>query len=125
MRRAWTVAVGIAAMAAASLMIGCGGGGGDSAGGVDLARGEKLFRQTCATCHGMDGQGIDKLGKPLINSEFVALNSDSALLQFIIEGRPATHPDNTQGVDMPPRGGNPNLTDDDLASIIAYSRTLK
>ena len=125
MRRAWTLAVGIAVVAAVSLMIGCGGGGGGSEGGVDLARGEKLFRQTCSTCHGMDGQGIDKLGKPLINNEFVALNSDSALLQFIIEGRPATHPDNTQGVDMPPRGGNPGLTDEDLASIIAYSRTLK
>lgn len=104
-------------------MIGCGGGAPE--GGVDLASGEKFFRQTCAICHGMDGEGIDKLGKPLVSSEFVALNSDSALLEFLIEGRPATHPDNTQGVDMPPRGGNPNLTDEDLSAIIAYTRTLK
>lgn len=124
MRRALTVTLGVVLTAGIGL-IGCGGGGGGSEGGVDLASGEKLFRQTCATCHGMDGQGIDKLGKPLINNEFVTLNSDSALLQFIVEGRPATHPDNTQGVDMPPRGGNPNLTDDDLLAIIAYSRTLK
>ena len=38
-------------------------------------------------------------------------------------GRPAYHPDNTQGVDMPPKGGNPALTDDDLLAIIAFQRT--
>jgi mono/diheme cytochrome c family protein len=106
-------------------VVACGGGGGDSAGGgIDLALGEKLFRQTCATCHGMDGQGIDNLGKPIVGNEFVALTSDANLLKFLIEGRPATHPDNERGVDMPPRGGNPGLTDDDLASIVAYARVL-
>jgi len=106
-----------------ALTVGCGGGG--SEGGDVLVLGEKLYRQTCATCHGMNGQGIDRLGKPLIGNEFVALNSDSALVDFLIEGRPARHPDNTQGVDMPPRGGNAKLTDDDLAAIVAYTRTLK
>ena len=107
------------------LTVGCGGGDGDSAGGgVDLAVGEKLFKQTCAICHGMEGQGIDKLGKPIVGNEFVALHSDADLVEFLIEGRPATHPDNERGVDMPPRGGNPGLTDDDIASIVAYARTL-
>ncbi len=115
----------VAAVAALVLgsMIGCGGG--SSEGGPDLAQGEKLYRQTCATCHGMDGEGIDKLGKPLAGSEFVALNSTSDLVQFLIEGRPATHPDNDRGVDMPPRGGNPSLTDTDLEAIVLYSRTLE
>ena len=125
MRRRWKAAPVLGLMTIALLVgtIGCGGGG--SEGGTDLARGEKLYRQTCATCHGMQGEGIDRLGKSLIGNEFVALNSDSALLEFIIEGRSATHPDNTQGVDMPPRGGNARLTDDDIAAIIAYTRTLK
>jgi mono/diheme cytochrome c family protein len=90
-----------------------------------MAQGEKLFRQTCATCHGMNGEGIDKLGKPLIGNEFMALTSTSDLVKFIVEGRPATHPDNERGVDMPPRGGNPGLTDEDIEAIVAYARTLE
>lgn len=111
-------------VAALSAMTACGGGSGGG-GGDQVALGQKLFRQTCATCHGMNGEGIDRLGKPLIGNEFVAVTSSSALVQFLAEGRAATHPDNTRGVDMPPRGGNPSLTDDDLAAIVAYVRTLQ
>jgi disulfide bond formation protein DsbB len=125
MRRVSALALMMVTAAGLSVLAGCGGGGGAPEGGVDVAAGGKLFRQTCSTCHGMKGEGIDKLGKTLIGNEFVALQSDQALVQFLIEGRPATHPDNTRGVDMPPRGGNPNLTEQDLASIIAYVRTLK
>jgi len=124
MRRVSALALMMMMAAASSLIVGCGGGGAPE-GGVDVAAGGKLFRQTCSTCHGMNGEGIDKLGKTLIGNEFVALQGDQALVQFLIEGRPATHPDNTRGVDMPPRGGNPNLTEQDLASIVAYVRTLK
>ena len=35
-----------------------------------------------------------------------------------------SHPDNTSGVEMPPKGGNPGLTDEQLTDIIAYIRTL-
>lgn len=119
----WLAVVGT--LLVLGLSVGCGGSGSDSAGGgLDLAQGEKLFRQTCSTCHGMNGEGVDRLGKPLIGNEFVALNSDRNLVKFLIEGRPRTHPDNERGVDMPPRGGNPNLTDEDLAAIVAYARTL-
>ena len=124
MRRASALALMMVMAAALTVMAGCGGGGAPE-GGVDVAAGGKLFRQTCSTCHGMNGEGIEKLGKTLIGNEFVALQSDQTLVQFLIEGRPATHPDNTRGVDMPPRGGNPNLTDQDLASIVTYMRTLK
>ncbi|WP_448601203.1 hypothetical protein [Thermoflexus hugenholtzii] len=44
-------------------------------------------------------------------------------MEFIKKGRPATDPANTTGVDMPPKGGNPALTDQDLADIIAFLRT--
>ena len=123
-----TLAWGAAVLAVAALTtVACGGGdgGGGGGGAVDgkLARGEKLFQQTCATCHGADGHGMPKLGKDLHNNEFTMGLSDQEMLQFIKEGRPAWHPDNTQGVDMPPRGGNPALTDEDLLAIIAFQRT--
>ena len=121
-----TLAVGVLAVAAL-VAIGCGGGGGDAGGGdamaAKIAKGEKLYQQTCATCHGADGRGMPKLGKDLHNNQFTVGLSDEEMLAFVIEGRPAYHPDNTQGVDMPPRGGNPALTDEDILAIIAFQRT--
>ena len=121
-----TLAVGVLAVAAL-VAVGCGGGGGDAGGdgGADakIAQGEKLYQQTCATCHGADGHGMPKLGKDLHDNAFTKGLHDEEMLQFIKEGRPAYHPDNTQGVDMPPKGGNPALTDDDLLAIIAFQRT--
>ena len=45
--------------------------------------------------------------------------------QFLIEGRPATHPDNSRGVDMPPKGGNPALTNENLQQIVVYLRSIQ
>jgi disulfide bond formation protein DsbB len=115
-------AVAIAAAVVAAT--GACGGGGAAGGGDQLALGQRYFRQTCATCHGMNGEGIDRLGKPLAGNELVVVSSTSALIELLAAGRPATHPDNTRGVAMPPRGGNPSLTDEDLAAIVAYLRTL-
>jgi disulfide bond formation protein DsbB len=88
-----------------------------------VARGEELF-VLCAACHGIDGRGIQGLGKNLVESEFVASLTDEELLAFIQTGRPVWDAANTTGVDMPPRGGNPALTDEDIMAIIAYIRTL-
>ena len=121
----------------------CGGGGGDNndaAGGGsepaspteapemaagDPAKGEELFNSTCAACHGQGGVGIEGLGKSIPDSEFIRSQSDAELLAFIKAGRPSSDPANTTGVDMPPKGGNPALTDEDIMDIIAYFRTLQ
>ena len=90
----------------------------------DAARGLEVFNGTCAVCHGADGAGISGLGKPLAGSEFVSARSDDELFGFLIVGRAADDPDNSTGIAMLPRGGNPNLTDSDLYDVIAYLRTL-
>ena len=64
------------------------------------------------------------LGKPFTTSDFVTSKSDAELLAFIKVGRPVGDPDNTTGIDMPPKGGNPALTDAQLMDVIAYIRTL-
>jgi disulfide bond formation protein DsbB len=79
----------------------------------------------CIACHGPGGVGVEGLGKPFTTSEFVRSQTDAELLAFVKVGRPIGHPDNTTGVDMPPKGGNPALTDEDLLDIIAYIRTLQ
>lgn len=88
-----------------------------------VARGQSLF-PLCAACHGANGQGVPGLGKDLVDSEFVASLSDDELTQFIITGRPSFDPANTTGIDMPPKGGNPALTEDDIHAIVAYIRQL-
>jgi mono/diheme cytochrome c family protein len=88
-----------------------------------VAYGSTLFI-SCGACHGSDGSGITGLGKSLTDSEFMDGLSDDELVDFIKTGRPVWDADNTTGVDMPPRGGNPSLSDDDIFAIVAYIRSL-
>jgi len=96
--------------------------GGDS--GVPTGSGEALYEANCAACHGEGGIGIEGVGKPLVKSEFVADLSDAELVDFLIVGRDTADPLNTTGILKPPRGGNPSLTDEDLAVIVEYVRSL-
>ncbi|MDX1614371.1 MAG: cytochrome c [Candidatus Promineifilaceae bacterium] len=91
----------------------------------DAEAGEEHYQSTCAACHGPDAKGLPNLGKDLTASEFVSTSSQAELLAFIKEGRPVGHPENTTGIDMPPKGGNPALTDEQIVDIIAYLRTLE
>ncbi|MBK7218657.1 MAG: cytochrome c [Candidatus Promineofilum sp.] len=132
------------AMLAALVMVfalaACGGGGGaEETGGGDAVpppaeqevasagdpeAGKQQFDMVCIACHGPGGVGVEGLGKPFTTSEFLLTVDDQELLEFVKTGRPVGHPDNTTGVDMPPKGGNPALTDEQLLDIIAYIRTL-
>ena len=89
-----------------------------------VEEGKQLFLNTCSTCHGPDAKGLPGLGKNLHDNQYVRSHTDEEMLEFLKTGRPASDPLNTTGVDMPPRGGNPSLTDEDLQKIIAYLRTL-
>ena len=118
------------AMVVALALSACGGG--DSAPAEepaatagDAVAGEPLFQSTCSACHGPDAKGMPNLGKDLTTSAFLSQTSDPDFLAFINTGRPASHPENTTGVDMPPKGGNPALSDEDILDIIAYVRTLQ
>ena len=111
------------------LAAGCGGGDADpepvavSAG--DAGHGQELYESVCIACHGPGGAGIENLGKPFVRSAFLAGKDDAELLAFVKVGRPSSDPENTTGVDMLPKGGNPALSDDDILDIIAYLRTLQ
>ena len=87
--------------------------------------GRQLFTATCSGCHGPQGAGIPHLGKDLQASRFVAGLSDSKLADFITQGRAADDPLNTTHVPMPPRGGNPALSAQDISDIVAYVRQLQ
>jgi mono/diheme cytochrome c family protein len=90
----------------------------------DAESGKTIFATTCAACHGPAGEGVQGLGKDMTTSEFIAGLSDAELIAFVKEGRRIGDPLNTTGVDMPPKGGNPALTDAQLVDIVAYIRTI-
>ncbi len=82
--------------------------------------GARTYQSTCASCHGADLQGVEGLGKGLVPSAFVAESSEAELVDFLRGGRQADHPENITGIPMPPRGGNPAVSDQDLANVAAY-----
>jgi disulfide bond formation protein DsbB len=130
---------------------GCGDGGGDAGASPDPAAargvspylataadtrwpddpaaeaedGRQLYLATCAACHGAGGQGLPNQGPDLRGSTFVAESSDDALGAFLAAGRPVGDPKNKSGLPMPPRGGNPSLSDRHLGLIVKYVRTIK
>ncbi|MBL9147826.1 MAG: c-type cytochrome [Phycisphaerae bacterium] len=98
--------------------------GGDAERAEWIASGRKLFVASCASCHGKDGLGMPGLGKDLTTSEFVHRLSDDDLLAFLLKGRDPSDPANTSKIAMPPKGGNPALSEDDLLDIIAFLRSV-
>lgn len=88
-----------------------------------VSQGQTLYSSTCVACHGPNARGIPGLGKDLLASEFVHSLSDDELTQFITVGRRPWDEGNTTGIDMPARGGNPNLTDEEIHAIVAFLRT--
>ena len=116
---------GLAAVAAlGSIALLAGGCGGSAPSAEQVASGRELYVTTCSVCHGPDAKGIAMLGKDLRGNEFVKSLGDAELVAFLAEGRPATHPLNERGVDMPPRGGNPSLSDEELGFIGDYLRSI-
>lgn len=85
--------------------------------------GRTLFVRNCAACHGADATG--GIGKNLVASTFLAGLTDQEAVAFIRTGRGVDDPENTTGYTMPPSGGNPSLTEEQLAAIVQYLRGLQ
>lgn len=90
----------------------------------DARVGAQLYAQSCVGCHGARGEGMPLQGAALAGSAWVSGANDAALAALLRDGRTADAPGNTSGRAMPPRGGNPNLADRDLADLAAHVRAL-
>ena len=135
MRKFWLFAVLVVVVLA---LVACGGGAAtpapakateapkpaDTTMKGDAVAGKKLYDTACVACHGPDAVGVQGLGKSWVTSTFIKSQTDAQILEFVKKGRPTSDPANTTGVDMPAKGGNPALTDQDLTNIIAYMRTV-
>ncbi|MEP3211268.1 MAG: c-type cytochrome [Maribacter sp.] len=84
--------------------------------------GGKMYLQICASCHGANGEGIEGLAPPLMNSEHVA---DAQRLGLIIlhglQGPVAVNGKRYEfNLAMPGLIRNETISDKDIADVMAY-----
>lgn len=75
-----------------------------------VARGKQVYRQTCAACHGANGEGVGPFPK-LAGSE-VTTGPTKGHLDVVIRGRPGTAM----------QAFGPLLNDVDIAAVVTYER---
>jgi mono/diheme cytochrome c family protein len=87
------------------------------------ANGRVLFLETCAGCHGADGEGIEHVGPPLRESEYVHGSLDR-LAMIILSGLEG--PIHVNNKEYRFNGTMPNFannfSDSEIADIISYLR---
>jgi mono/diheme cytochrome c family protein len=87
----------------------------------DPNKGQTLYLQNCASCHGANLEGgIGATLNPIDKLPGVANPLDpNSLIDIITNGR--THQaGDPKTADMPKKGGNTNLTDQDVRDLAAY-----
>jgi len=80
--------------------------------------GKDLFNTSCTICHADDGSGAMPGVLDLTETRDWSKLTDKKLLANLKKGSQKSG----SGMKMPPKGGNPNLTDKDLLLIISYMR---
>lgn len=82
----------------------------------DPKAGDKIFHETCVGCHGDDGHGRVPGAPDFTKKGGVLSKPHTVMTQHIKNGfKEPGHP-----IAMPPKGGIPGLTDDDIANVHAY-----
>lgn len=84
------------------------------------ASGEDIYNNNCVLCHGEYVQGVMPGVPDLYVNKTWIIKTDSELVKRINEGIQSK--DTT--IAMPPKGGNPNLNDEDVKASLKYMRTL-
>lgn len=70
--------------------------------GYDKAKGEKIFADNCAACHGADGKGNQELGAPNLTDKIWLYGSDEAtVIETITNGRGGVMPSWASRLDAP------------------------
>jgi mono/diheme cytochrome c family protein/glucose/arabinose dehydrogenase len=90
---------------------------------TSIKSGSKIFKNICATCHGMNGQGIDNLAPPLKKSEYIS-DSPERLTLVLLHGLSGPIHVNGKSYDlgatMPGLNNNPNYSDKEILNLINY-----
>lgn len=78
--------------------------------------GEEIFKSTCISCHAANGKGAIPGVPDFTKPDGRLSKSDDVLFKHIRDGFQT--PGNAMM--MPPRGGNPKLSDNDLKAVLKY-----
>lgn len=95
----------------------------NSSQGTSVQRGQTLFAQNCAPCHGDFGEGgpnpanPNQIIAPIGTADFLNTRDDTTLFQIISQGQP------NQGMSPFGSANGGNLEDDQINSIVAYLRS--
>lgn len=82
------------------------------------SHGKSVYERTCIACHGANGKG-NIPGVPALGGKGGSLaKPDKVLMKSILEGYRS--PGSPLG--MPPKGGDPSLTEPDAAAVLQYMR---
>lgn len=85
---------------------------------VAAAPGQAVYEGTCIACHGADGKGALPGVPDLTDPKGPLSKSDDVLINHIVDGfQSAGSP-----MAMPPKGGNPALTREDIEGVLRYMR---
>ena len=82
------------------------------------ASGQAIFTQTCVACHGVDGSGGLPGVPDYTRKDGPLAKSDAVLARHITEGFQSPG----SPMAMPPKGGNPDLSADDIQAVLKYLR---
>lgn len=86
--------------------------------------GQITYLRYCAVCHGPHAEGVQSLGQGFRDNDLIPAISDDRLKMLIRAGLPADHERNHTGIEMLPYGGQPSLTDAEMATLVAYMRAI-
>ncbi len=85
----------------------------------DVVRGEEIYNGTCIACHGEKGKGALDGVPDFTKADGVLSQSDDALLSHMTNGFQS----DGALLEMPAFGGDPDLTEEDMANVLAYLRS--
>ncbi|MBX9896784.1 MAG: cytochrome c [Qipengyuania sp.] len=90
-----------------------------SAGAVgDPVRGAQIYQETCVACHGPNGKGALDGVPDLTDPAGRLAQADEVVLRHMIDGLQSPG----SPMPMPPKGGNPDLSDQDMRDVLAHLR---
>lgn len=97
---------------ATSVMAGHAGGAGDA------GNGKAIYEETCVFCHGAKGKGEIPGVPDLTRRKGPLSKTDIELFHNIADGFESPG----SSMAMPARGGNPDLSDEEVHDVLAYLR---
>jgi len=85
---------------------------------IDYAKGKAVFETTCIRCHGKDGRGVIPGIPNFTGRKSPLYKADDELMKNVWNGYKSPG----AFLSMPPKGGNPDLTEVELQNVIQYIR---